>query len=1176
MTSQQHNNTPLAIIGMGCFFAQSNGLKQYWRLLFQGRDAISTVPDTHWSPRDYYHSDPKMPDHVYCRRGGFLSPIDFDPTEFGIPPNQLEATDTSQLLALLAAKNALEDAGYLTKAFDRDRTSVILGATGTQELAIPLGARLGHPHWRRALKAAGVPEDQAAQVMEYISDAYVPWQENSFPGLLGNVIAGRICNRLDLGGTNCVVDAACASSMSALHMAHMELVSGRSDMVLTGGVDLLNDIFMHMCFAKTQILSPTEDIRPFSKDADGTLLGEGVGILALKRLEDAEKDRDKIYAIIKGMGTSSDGRSQSIYSPRTEGQEKALRTAYALSGVDPATVELVEGHGTGTRVGDEVEFQTLKQVFDANNGHRQWCALGSVKSMIGHTKAAAGSAGLIKSALALHHKVLPATLKAETPDPKLNIADSPFYLATKGRPWFAKPAHPRRCGVSAFGFGGSNFHVILEEYQKEKTAVAWDSSVEIFAVSGDSKAALARKIHELKSAVEKGLSPLALAFQLKKWRQAFSPSSSHRLARVLTEENITADNIIPVMDDMLRHLSDLPEEKLTPSRHLFYGHGNPPGKLAFLFPGQGSQRVNMAERLVCTFPEAFHAVEEASRVFESKWGNELVSLSRAIYPLPAAGKAEEKDQAARLQRTEYAQPAIGSISLGLLKVLSRFQVHPDACCGHSYGELTALLAAGWITEEDFHLLSVARGMCMSQANEASGAMTAVMGPIDQLVDKLQATGHQDLLANKNSPNQGVLSGSEKSIQTVEGLCAGWGFKTKRLSVSNAFHSPLMAEAQDRFSQVLEHIAITPNDIPVFCNITGSAHLKVESEVKSALGRHLVSSVDFCANLQGLYAMGVRTFVEVGPRAVLTGLARENFPDSRIHALALDSGTGRDSSVFHLAKALCRLAALGYPVDLAQWESSETSPSPKRMNIPITGANVTPKTTLPAGPKKGPKIRPRPMASAPVPSAENSRRMPSRQTTNPSQTGSSSTMDISPDAIAKALQVAEQGLKSMQTLQQQTAEAHQKFLETQAQATRALTKMIANAQRMTGVATGIAPAQAQATPPSPPREIMPDAPPPAQPAVSHPPEAIMPPPQETATGPEQSAVNETPAPRIQSFRKRSCRWSAASPAILKKCLAWTWTSNRIWASTPSSAWKSCPPWKKKSPVFPKCPPMLWAP
>ena len=308
---------------MGCLFPKSSGLKAYWRLLFQGEDAITDVPETHWLSEDYYDQDPKKSDHVYCKRGGFISTVSFDPTEFGIPPTSLEATDTSQLLGLIVAKKALEDAGYGDdRTFNHEKTSVILGVTGTQELVIPLGARLGHPIWRRALEDSGIPSEKIKKIIQSISDSYVSWQQNSFPGLLGNVVAGRISNRLDLGGTNCVIDAACASSLSAIHLAVMELLTKRCDMVVTGGVDTLNDIFMHMCFSKTMVLSPTGDVRPFSKDADGTILGEGIGIFVLKRLEDAEKHDDRIYSVIKGIGTSSDGNHRAFMHRESRDRSK--------------------------------------------------------------------------------------------------------------------------------------------------------------------------------------------------------------------------------------------------------------------------------------------------------------------------------------------------------------------------------------------------------------------------------------------------------------------------------------------------------------------------------------------------------------------------------------------------------------------------------------------------------------------------------------------------------------------------------------------------------------------------------------------------------------------------------------------------------------------------------------
>jgi len=315
--------TPLAIIGIGCLFPKSEDKTAYWATIREGVDAITEIPESHWRVSDLYDPNPKVPDKAYGKRGGFLSEVPFNPMQFNIPPNALEAIDTSQLLGLVAAGQALKDAGYgPDQDFDRSKVSVILGVTGALEMVIPLGARLGHPRWREALKDAGVTPEVAEDVVQRIADSYVGWQENSFPGLLGNVVAGRISKQYDLGGTNCVVDAACASSFSALHLAGMELATGAADLVVTGGVDTFNDIFMYTCFSKTPALSATGNAKPFDSSADGTILGEGLGLVVLKRLADAERDGDRIYAVVRGIGSSSDGKGEAIYTPSAQGQQK--------------------------------------------------------------------------------------------------------------------------------------------------------------------------------------------------------------------------------------------------------------------------------------------------------------------------------------------------------------------------------------------------------------------------------------------------------------------------------------------------------------------------------------------------------------------------------------------------------------------------------------------------------------------------------------------------------------------------------------------------------------------------------------------------------------------------------------------------------------------------------------
>jgi acyl transferase domain-containing protein/NAD(P)-dependent dehydrogenase (short-subunit alcohol dehydrogenase family)/acyl carrier protein len=1062
------SSIPVAIIGIGCMFAKSSKLKDFWRLMYHGMDGIDTIPETHWSPADYYDKDPKRPDHVYCRRGGFLPTIGFDPSEFGIPPANLEATDTSQLLGLLTAKMALKDAGYLEgKDFNRDRASVILGATGTQELAIPLGARLGHPHWRRAMAAADIPADKIEEISRQIADSFVPWQENSFPGLLGNVIAGRICNRLDFGGTNCVVDAACASSLSALHLSLMELTAGRSDMVITGGVDLLNDIFMHMCFSSTYILSLTEDIRPFSKNADGTLLGEGLGMLVLKRLSDAERDRDKIYAVIHALGTSSDGKSQSIYAPRSEGQEKALRGAYELSGISPHTVELIEAHGTGTRVGDQVEFQTLQAVFGKTpkNGHR--CALGSIKSQIGHTKAAAGSAGLIKAAMALYHKVLPPTLKAKDPDPNLGLTESPFYLNHQSRPWVSHPDHPRRSGVSSFGFGGSNFHVVMEEYQAQKREVSWDGAVEILSFSAQSHAALISAVKWLKDSVGNGLSSVEFSAEAEKSRRAFSFVEPFRLLLAIDTVTYDSADISGIFAKTVNALEQNSPDAPWHLPNMSYGTGPAPGKMAILFPGQGSQYPGMGKDLACMFPEALEVMESADRRFHSIYPH-ATRLSEMIFPPATYSDSEAARQEALLRSTEHAQPAIGAVSLFMWRVLQRFHLRPDAFCGHSFGELTALCAAGSYTEDTFHSLSIHRGRCMAAAGKGEdsepGTMMAVLGPLDALDKRLKECAIDVVLANRNSPEQGVLSGSSAAITLAEANCREWGFKTKRLPVSAAFHSPLMIDACKPFETALRDIKITPSDVTVYANTDGNPYPKDPVAAAKRLSDQLVRPVEFIKSIQNMYEEGVRTFLEVGPKSVLTGLCGAILREKPVTALSLDSSSGKRNGMLDLANTLCRLAALGYPVALGQWEEAVDFPPKPKMSIPLSGANYR-------APRAGKQH-----VTAPVQTASSQKQIeknaPSVVNQQPNQKQTNEILRVSSrensgnqrpmvaiknsdtvSHIESALRVAEQGLKSMHALQMKTAEAHQKFLETQAEAGKALKEMLLNAQQLTGVILG---------------------------------------------------------------------------------------------------------------------------
>jgi acyl transferase domain-containing protein len=892
---------PIAIVGMSCLFPRAGGLKGYWHVLRAGVDCIGEVPSTHWNAEAWFDDDPKSPDRTYCRRGGFLDPVSFDPTEFQMPPNALEATDTSQILGLVVAKAALEDAGYGEgRTFDRERTSVILGVTGCLELVIPLGARLGHPIWRQALTESGVDAEVAEEVVRRISSAYVPWQENSFPGLLGNVVAGRIANRLDLHGTNCVVDAACASSNSAAHLATLELAAGRADMVVTGGVDTFNDIFMYMCFSKTPALSPTGDVRPFSAASDGTLLGEGIGMVVLKRLEDAERDGDRIYAVIKGVGTSSDGEGQAIYAPSSEGQRRCLTRAYENAGVDPTTVGMVEAHGTGTRVGDVVEFEALRSVY---SGHRR-TALGTVKSQIGHTKAAAGAAGLIKVALALYHKVLPPTLKADPPNPRLQIGESPFYLSSVARPWIGDSAHPRRGALSAFGFGGSNFHIVMEEHRPQREAPAWDGSVDILALSASSREALAEAL----AAAGKG----DRAEVAHRSRQTFSSSDPWRLVVVLDGEDALATAAAVLSG----------ERRSAPGVHL--GHGPMDGSTVFLFPGQGSQYLEMGRELACVFPEMLDALEAAG-----------AEVAARIHPPPALDDAERDEQMAVLTRTENTQPALGAVERGMLAILERFGLRCDFACGHSYGELAALHAAGRLSEEELHRLSRARGRAMADLSGDLGTMLAVTAPLEQVEAAVRSL--DVVLANRNAPRQAILSGSREAIEAAAAVCREQGWKVQGLKVGAAFHSPLVAAARDPFAAALADVELRPGRFPVYANLTAAPYPDDAAGARALLADQLVSPVDFVGQIENLYAAGARFFVEVGPRATLSGLVRSILGDRPHACCAVDASAGRGGLV-DLARALASCAAAGLEVDLRGWETAPAPKRKKRMEVMLVGAN----------------------------------------------------------------------------------------------------------------------------------------------------------------------------------------------------------------------------------------------
>ena len=1179
----ENSPAPLAIVGIGCLFPKADGPGAFWANVKHGVDGISDVPtDTHWNPADYFDADPKAPDMTYARRGGFLSAVPFNPLEFGIPPRDIEATDTSQLLGLVAAKMALNDAGIKfkdqvlapsplagegggggsalpspsdphpnpppsqgegTKALvDRNRVSVILGVTGTLELVVPLGARLGHPKWKQAMKDAGIPDDAAEDAAARISESYVPWQENSFPGLLGNVVAGRIANKLDLGGTNCVVDAACASSLSAVHLAALELQAGRCDVAVTGGVDTFNDIFMFMCFSKTPALSPTGNAKPFDAAGDGTILGEGLGIVVLKRLADAERDGDRVYAVIRGIGSSSDGKGNAIYAPSAAGQKKCLETAYKLAGVTPDTIELVEAHGTGTKVGDTVEATALCEVYTVSreaqpSGSTPWCAVGSVKSQIGHTKAAAGSASLIKAALAVYNKVLPPTLKVTQPVDPFRAADSPFYVNAQMRPWLPKAEHPRRAALSAFGFGGSNFHAVLEEHRPGKVQPDWDGSVEILALSGDSAASITGELDRIGTLLtpsplggegggggylpapsdphpnpppsqgegtKRGFVLFARAAEAS--RSTFQADARCRLVLVAQRD---ATDLPKLLSSVKAKLAAEPDAKAwhTPDG-AFYGTGPAPGGVGVLFPGQGSQAVGMLRDLTCLFPEMLDALAAANEPIGD------ARLSERIYPPTSFDPAAKQHQEAALRSTDVAQPAIGAVSFGAWKVLSeRFGVEAAAFAGHSYGELVALAAAGRLSPDELVKLSRLRGRLMAEQRAGDpGGMLAVFAPLDDIEAVIASAQLQVVVANKNAPNQTVLSGSSADIAAADSAFTERQIRSVRLPVSAAFHSPLVADAAVPFREALESVAFPDGTRPVFANTTATEYPSDPVAARDLLGNQLAKPVAFADEIRAMIAAGVRTFVEVGPGSVLTRLAEATISGAggpELETFSLDASSGRRPGVVDLAQLLARLAARGHAVRLAAWEAgSRCRPAPDPRpgpTVPLCGANyVNPRPKRPA---RAPIAAPAPTDNRPTP-----------------RPGASEMPDPTP--APSALQVTQQTLAALQRMQEDTARLHRQFLESQEQAQRTLFALVTQQQALL-FPGGIPAAPAAAPVPAPfvpPAAPVPPAPPayaatpaipaaaiirPAVPASPPPARVPTPPPPKVAPAPAPAPVAKAP-------------------------------------------------------------------
>ncbi|HEY3344090.1 MAG TPA: acyltransferase domain-containing protein, partial [Anaerolineaceae bacterium] len=857
-----------------------------------------------------------------------------------------------------------------------------------------------------------------------------------------------IANRFDLGGLNCAVDAACGSSLAAVKMAIGELIEHRADLMITGGVDTDNSIGSYLCFSKTPAFSKSDNVKTFDAQSDGMMVGEGIGMIVLKRLEDAERDGDRIYAVIKGIGASSDGRYKSIYAPRPYGQAVALRRAYEEAGFSPATVGLVEAHGTGTPAGDPAEVEALREVFVENNAGLHSVALGSVKSQIAHTKAAAGAASLIKTALALHHKVLPATINVTKPSPKLELDASPFYINTETRPWIQPTGGtPRRASVSSFGFGGTNYHVALEEYRPDHTKPYRlnPTSQTVLLTAGNAaelKATCQSSLEKLK-----GLEGTVFLNELAAASQAIEIAAGSPRLGFVAANAVEAADLLKLAIDQLTSQPDAAAWENPKGIYYRAASLKPNGKVVALFSGQGSQYVDMGKELAINFPVVRQTLAEIDALFVK---DGLEPLTRKIYPQPSFDPAAKENFTKTLQRTENAQPSIGSFGVALFKLFQQAGLKVDCTAGHSFGELTALWAGGVLSDADYFFLAKSRGQAMAapdDPNFEAGTMIAVKGDIAKIQAEL--TGHPEItLANFNSKNQAALAGAKADIARIKQILTEKGFSVVQLPVSAAFHTPLVGHAQQPFAKAIRSVKFNTPRIPVFSNTTSQPHPDDPKAIQQTLAEHILKPVLFKDEIENIYAQGGFFFIEFGPKNILTGLVKNTLSDQPHFAIALNPAANQDSDrQLRDAYVQLRVAGLGlgvfdpYPL---------VKPVVVKKKSPVTvtlngGLYVSPKTrsafenalhdgdtlSILAARQVQPSAAP---ANGKAPTAASTPAPEPRPAPAPA-------VSSAPVASAPVVELLEHNLAQVQSIQNETLRVHEQYLTGQAEYARSYSQLV---------------------------------------------------------------------------------------------------------------------------------------
>ena len=905
------NLEPIAIVGIGAIMPGALNKDEFWSNIKEGKYCITEIPASYWDYRLFYSPDHKAEDKLYSKIGGFIpQSFKFNSLKYRIPPQIAKQMDTVQHLAIETTRMALEDSGYDKKEFDHNRTAVIIGNSMGGMKNEMSNTRLNRPFLYEILKNTPsfkslAPADAQKMLDEMdagVREKFTPINEDSMPGELANVIPGRVANVFDLHGTNFAVDAACATSLAAIDQAVNGLRMGNFDMAIAGGVDQMMSPSAYIKFCKIGALSETGSY-PFDARANGFVMAEGAGMVILKRLSDAVKAGDKIYAVIRAVGASSDGKGKGITAPNPKGQKLAVEKAFEQLDYTPEAVGLIEAHGTGTRVGDAVELGALTELFGSYVKPGS-IGLGSVKSQIGHAKAAAGIASLIKTSLALYNKVLPPSVNFETPNPIVDWSTCPFRVITKAEEWPGDKI--RRANVSAFGFGGTNFHVAMEEMNdsllkkaeeskqqvtvsvpvQEKPTMTSSNSYTLHVpgekIQSDVLTFSAPTKQELFNVLDKALVAIecdptylpSISYKNHmekpaKFAVTINVESPEKLKEKIAffKKTASAQDVWEQESLYLRMKGIYP---FTPSEIK--------PKVCFMFPGQGSQYVDMMKDLASKYKVVQDTFDEADRLLMGIIGQ---NLTDTLWSKPGETKEQIAAREAAIKKTEMTQPAVLTADIAMMRLLSSFGIKPDVVMGHSLGEYAAAVAAGIFDFENGLKAVCTRGKVMSEIKvEDNGKMASIAAPVERVEPELARISGYVAVANKNCPTQTVIAGASKSIDDAIKMFTDMGIQAVQIPVSHAFHSAIVRPAMPQYRAFLDTLTFHAPKMPITTNVTAEFYPSDPEKIKDLMVTQISHSVEWIKQLKTTYDSGVRLFVECGPKRVLSALASNTLSDKK--------------------------------------------------------------------------------------------------------------------------------------------------------------------------------------------------------------------------------------------------------------------------------------------------------